>query len=438
MSKKQFKPNYLDLRFNTYFAVLYVPKAVQHILGKTKFYETTGTSDLKIAQSLAGLKVIKWKAEIASARTATEDPVLSSATELRRLLNTSPNHLVKDIIEEQTEKLATEKGELVANTFNAVATGKSNLLVNFIHEWTEHERKRKVSEKTIAQMKSDIEQLTNYLPTSNLLIHKHTSLWIKMIAKNGNLSAASVTRIIGSCRNFYKFLKYIDEIPEDEKEVFIVPKEYKISKGKNTKAIHTREPWIPFENDELIKIYTESAKKTDIALCQLIRIAAYTGARIEEICALQKEHVSIKNESFKIIKSKTNAGERLIPIHSKIIPLITKLLDNEDPIYLIPNLTKSKYDERSNAIGKRFGRLKKKLGFSKLHVFHSIRKTVSTQLENAEVLENITADILGHQKPNITYGLYSGGTILDLKRKEIEKIHYDFPIEMENIKNNDS
>jgi integrase len=415
-----------------------VPKAVQHIIGKTKFYETTGTSDLKIAQSLASLKVIKWKAEIATARTATEDPILSSATELKRLLGSSPSHLVKEIIEEQTEKLLIEKGELVASTFNAVATGKTKLLVNFIPEWINHQRKRTVSEKTITQMKSDVDQLISYLPTSNLLIHKHTSLWIKLIAKNGNLSASSVTRIIGSCRNFYKYLKYVDEIPEDEKEVFIVPKEYKISKGKNTKAINLREPWIPFENDELIQIYIESAKKSDIALCKLIRIAAYTGARIEEICSLHKEHVSLNKESIKIIKSKTNAGERLIPIHSDILPLVNELLKNEDPVYLIPNLTKSKYDDRSNAIGKRFGRLKKKMSFSKLHVFHSIRKTVSTQLENALVLENISADILGHQKPNMTYGHYSGGTILDVKRKAIQNLHYDFPVELEQVENNDS
>jgi integrase len=259
-----------------------------------------------------------------------------------------------------------------------------------------------------------------------------------LIAKNGNLSASSVTRIIGSCRNFYKYLKYVDEIPEDEKEVFIVPKEYKISKGKNTKAINLREPWIPFENDELIQIYIESAKKSDIALCKLIRIAAYTGARIEEICSLHKEHVSLNKESIKIIKSKTNAGERLIPIHSDILPLVNELLKNEDPVYLIPNLTKSKYDDRSNAIGKRFGRLKKKMSFSKLHVFHSIRKTVSTQLENALVLENISADILGHQKPNMTYGHYSGGTILDVKRKAIQNLHYDFPVELEQVENNDS
>ena len=33
-----------------------------------------------------------------------------------------------------------------------------------------------------------------------------------------------------------------------------------------------------------------------------------------------------------------------------------------------------------------------------------------TLLEDAGVSENLTAGIVGHEKPRITYGLYSGGT----------------------------
>jgi integrase len=70
--------------------------------------------------------------------------------------------------------------------------------------------------------------------------------------------------------------------------------------------------------------------------------------------------------------------------------------------------------------------MKTKLSFGRDHVFHSIRKTLTTKLENAEVTENIASDIVGHDKPNLTYGLYSGGTSLEVKRKAIEKISYDF------------
>jgi integrase len=66
------------------------------------------------------------------------------------------------------------------------------------------------------------------------------------------------------------------------------------------------------------------------------------------------------------------------------------------------------------------------MGFSKRYVFHSIRKTFTTQLENAGVTENVTADIVGHEKPRMTYGLYSGGTTLEVKREAINKIKFNF------------
>jgi integrase len=65
-------------------------------------------------------------------------------------------------------------------------------------------------------------------------------------------------------------------------------------------------------------------------------------------------------------------------------------------------------------------------GYGKQHVFHSIRKTLVTMLENYGVGENVAADIVGHEKPRITYGLYSGGTTLEVMRQAIEHITFEF------------
>ena len=86
--------------------------------------------------------------------------------------------------------------------------------------------------------------------------------------------------------------------------------------------------------------------------------------------------------------------------------------------------SKNKYGDRSNALGKRFGRLKEKHQFTSRHVFHSIRKTFTTLLENSGVSENVAADIIGHEKPRITYGVYSGGSTLETMREAIEKVRY--------------
>ena len=112
-----------------------------------------------------------------------------------------------------------------------------------------------------------------------------------------------------------------------------------------------------------------------------------------------------------------------MPIHSRVETLVKSMITNSKDGYLISGLkVRNKYNKRSDPIGKKFGRMKKELGFGKDKVFHSIRKSVATALENAGIAENIAADILGHEKKTMTYGIYSGGTSLSVKRQAIEKI----------------
>jgi integrase len=431
MAKKPFNPTHLELRYRTYFAVLKVPKDVQHIIGRSSFFATTGTHDLRIARLDAALKVIKWKAEIASARARTEDPILNSAIELNRLMKSgsSPRHLIQDVIDDETYRLTEKYGNnILADTFNQVAEGKAKVLTEFVNDWMKYELKRGLENKTVTQAKNDLALLTSYLPTANLINKEHVSLWIKEISRKGNLTAASVNRIFTSCRSFFKYLKHIEEIPEETLDPFIVPNEFKIGKKRNSKAINKRESWLPFEPNAVVQIHKAALSKGDDMLSAVILLGAYTGARIEELCSLKKSDVNLKTKSLKITDSKTEAGIREIPIHDEILNLVKILLKNDEQSFLIPHLTESKFGDRSNAIGKRFGRLKSSLGFTKRFVFHSIRKTFTTLLENAGINENITADIVGHEKPRMTYGLYSGGATLQVKRQAVAKVRYNFSV----------
>jgi len=84
------------------------------------------------------------------------------------------------------------------------------------------------------------------------------------------------------------------------------------------------------------------------------------------------------------------------------------------------------HSERSSAISKRFGRLKAKLGYGPNQVFHSFRHTAMTMFEQSGVPENIAMDIVGHEKPNLTFGHYSGGTSMEQRYEAICK-SMDFP-----------
>jgi integrase len=166
--------------------------------------------------------------------------------------------------------------------------------------------------------------------------------------------------------------------------------------------------------------------KGDTQLANLIFVGAFTGARIEEICSIKCKDIDLNARSIKITDSKTEAGKRLIPIHSQLKDQLEQIMRETTDTYLISGLSENKYGDRSNAVGKRFGRLKTAEEYDSQRVFHSIRKTLVTMLENKGVGENVAADIVGHEKPRITYGLYSGGTTLEVMLEAIDRISYDF------------
>jgi integrase len=423
MPKKTQLPPYLVKRYNTYFAVLYIPKDIQYVIGKKKFIKTTGEQNIKLAQAIANVFVMGWKAEISSARSKSDEPLINSAKEIKKLLKSSPKYLVDEVIEEEVARLHKERKPIDAEVFKRISKGENKHLEDVAKEWKIHEEKRGLAQKFIDQMNNDVQLVVKQFPTSNYMTAEHVEWWIKDIARIGKLSASSVTRIIGSGKNFYKYLQSIKEVSVTEPNPFVVPAEFKISNKPNSKSVNKTQSWLPFSPKEIVGLYQLALDESQ-TLADLILIAMHTGARIEEICSLLCKNVDIKQESITIVDAKTEAGERTIPIHPYIKDRIEKLIEDSTDDYLLSDLSKNKYGDRSNAIGKRFGRLKTKHKFSTRYVFHSIRKTFTTMLENAGVGENLAADIVGHEKPRITYGLYSGGASLEVMREVIKKISY--------------
>jgi len=427
MVKKSSNPSHLIKRYNTYFAVLYVPKDIQYAIGKAKFSKSTGTDNKKLAETIAQVYVMGWKAEIESVRSKSDDPLIQSAKDIQKLLKSSPTHLVQDAIDEEVARLNQAKQPIHAEVFERISKGENKYLKDVAKDWKLNEKKRGLKEKTIDQMVSDVELITNQFPTAHLINAESVDLWIKHIAKKGELSASAVTRIIGSGKNFFKYLQFIKEVAKKEPNPFVIPDEYKISNKPNSKSANKTQSWLPFSSKEIVNLY-QIALDENKMLADLILIGMHTGARIEEICSLLCKDINLEEESITIADGKTDAGNRVIPIHPYIKDLIKALIESSTDDYLLSKLTKNKYGDRSNAIGKRFGRLKTKQNFSSRYVFHSIRKTFTTILENAGIGENLAADIVGHEKPRITFGLYSGGASLEVMKEAIKKVSYDFGI----------
>ncbi|MGQ9370943.1 tyrosine-type recombinase/integrase, partial [Azospirillum sp. A39] len=275
--------------------------------------------------------------------------------------------------------------------------------------------------KTVDMKRSTIRKFAEVFPYVPDIQRKAIQRWVNSMAQEGK-AGKTLRRILSEVRGYWTYLISIEAASENNMpfEKLTIPKGTKVETGNGSRK--------PFTPAAVVSLLNAAITKEDAALADLIRLGMWTGCRIEELCALKVSKVG--DGFFDVEDAKTAAGWRQVPIHSKLFPTMTRLIQASKKAgspYVLSGLTANKYGDRSNAVGKRFGRLKSDEGFTEAHVFHSIRKTVATLLDNAGVPENVAADILGHDKPTMTYGLYSGGSSLAVKAAALEKIGYPEP-----------
>ena len=145
--------------------------------------------------------------------------------------------------------------------------------------------------------------------------------------------------------------------------------------------------------------------------------------RLDEICNIQKAHIS--DNCFKVLEGKTEAAKRKIPVHHLIEPLIERLLDSSKNDYLIKGIKSGGYDnKRSWNFQKKLGRLRKKIGIPEGVVFHTLRNTFATRMENLGIPRNHISQLMGHEDSNMALDLYSSGLAIEPLVESINKLSY--------------
>lgn len=158
-------------------------------------------------------------------------------------------------------------------------------------------------------------------------------------------------------------------------------------------------------------------KMTDVPGVDIILILIYTGLRNGELRALLKSEVNRRQKYIRIRKSKTAAGVRIIPIHSRIWPLIEKRLHcSGGHLFCDANGKPYTYSR----LARLFTHVMK-LVHGEKHKLHDTRHTCATWLDDAEVNDNAKKMILGHARGDVTNGVYTHKTLRQL-RKAVEKI----------------
>lgn len=410
---KTTNPRYLQQRSRGWYAVLEIPKPLRAKVGKARFIQSLKTDSLRIAQDRVLGVVSDWKKYLAALRAGKDIGLEDQVSKWRHLIEYERKQGLTD---QEIEDLSLEVIEPDQYLIHEIAFDKKHLLGEFVGTYIDTV-KGGLQPKSVDMKRSDILRFVGKFKFAQDATTKALIAWVENdLMGEQQLSAKTCRRIFSNCRGYWVWLTRNKGLDLPQPFTGIIPTDNR----KKTKAQvqQRRKHLTPADYRKLLGAVPDN----DPMLANLITLGAYTGCRIEELGKLTLDQVT--DNSITIEDSKTESGLRVIPLHKDIQKLVKHLKTESNDGYLLFGLSVNKYGDRTNAIGKRFGRLKTSSGYGPDYVFHSFRKGVATQLETAGVPENISARLLGHEMNTMTHGLYSSGVPFDVLAKAVAHLSW--------------
>lgn len=184
----------------------------------------------------------------------------------------------------------------------------------------------------------------------------------------------------------------------------------------------------PFTDLEVAALLSGTTYTT---LHDLMRIAALSGLRIEEIAQLTVRDCA--DGLFNVRVAKTKAGVRRVPIHTALAPIIARRSQGKDPsAFLIEELVPVGSGRRSAKASERFTAYRRQLGLDERGEgqrqsdidFHSWRRWFTTKAEGAGQEPHIISAVVGHTlgRQGTTLSVYSGGPSVEQMRAVVESV----------------
>lgn len=370
-----------------------IPSDVRVVLGRTRFAKSTFTRDKRQAASKALPILAEWQQLISIAR---QNPDLirskpertkgvSGASQV--LLGSYHGHTWLDDLKPSQAKL-----------YAAIEWGGGVSLPTHMSQFTEAHYRR---HRTKLEAKRYILEATLFIHTLDDLSRVNTQRWLtaeELKPVNARRAVKTMQKAVGFLSEYFEWLRYRGFVSQNIQNPF---KDLHFSK-----QLARPRQYLPMSFEEVWLLRQAAQDANDLLMVTYIDIGRFTGMRLSEIGELSAESIVVESgvRCFRVRPdAKTEASSnRLIPIASSL----TTCVDVES------------LDLRgtSNAVGKRFGRLKRRVlkdGSTRQKCFHSLRKFVVTELERAGIAEGVAADLVGHEKPNITYNVYSGGSSVE-------------------------
>lgn len=350
-----------------------IPSYMRHLFqGKRYFMKSTGTRDIRQARLFRDAIALEW-------------------TRLRNLLKPQGGSSVDQIIDE-LRRVSVYAKEAPAS-FGALVQACPSLLKMRDLYLLQYSEKRKLT--TLSKTNKAVEVLLTHLKKKDIQLRD-----INRTIVTGWLDKLKTERAPQTIQNYISALAQIWDLARNR--YHDAPRDNPW-RGHALEAKSSKVSYEVFAPGELAKIYA----LLDDEMKAVTAIGAYSGMRLNEICTLRES--SIKNVEgvlcFEITEGKTKSAARIVPVHSKIIPLVKSLLKTTHSGFLFyhASITDRADGKRSTWHTQQFTRAKRKaLGepAAERKVFHSLRHAFVQQLDRAQVPEDRIALLVGHERGN--------------------------------------
>lgn len=433
---------HLKRRHQTWYVRLAVPPELQKRLGRTEIVRSLRTRDLREANRrkhrvLAELKEFLARAEAnATLPPEAAESFLAAARELRAAVDRGEtteaeakvaldavleDHLVAagrkhGVDREGDPKVPAEHLRVIHLARRVLHKGDVTLLSEARTRYLAEVAKR-VRKQTLREKERILDEFARWLgrdrdvtEVSKRIAGRYVS---DVLTQRGH-APKTIKDTLGHLSAFFAWL-------EGRVEVEFNPWRG-ISRTVRDSTRGTRPKRRPWTDEELRRLL--EGIPTDDPLWSMVALAMYTGMRREEIANLRTEDVT--EDAIKVTEGKTAAAIRSIPVHPVIAGLVKRLKEKSSDGFLIPRLLRGGTDEkRGHYVGKRFGTIKERLGFTdKALTFHTLRNSFMQRCEEAGVPESTVKLLVGHSRPSLTYGRYSPGREFEGLRKEVAKVTF--------------
>lgn len=420
----------LILKRGIFHARLDIPADVREAFGNRKVLtKSLGTTSKSEANHKKYKFIELWKRQIAEARKKKnvsdkenwKDEALYVSETMQQEAGALPIETMKfiELVEKHKIKSVDDRDELIdILTKKSTYTAKTIFTDARLKAYADFQHDR-IIPKTIDTQLSRLKKFRAWLEKNDLDLNFDS---VELHLNHLEHSQKTKKQYLFAYNSFFKWGKKYDKTIREKYKDLANPFESHDLREKLSTEIKERKA---FTVSEIQNLHQQA---DDENLRNVIKVGAYTGMRIEELFKTKKTDIEEQGNVLfiNIFKAKTKAGRRKVPIHSHIKDLIEHYQkNNPNDEYLFPSPAGNKYGNRSDALSKRFGRHKTALGFGSEYVFHSLRKSLITELQRNNVDPLTITSIVGHKTNSITFDIYSAGPSLKQKSDAMESLDFE-------------